>query len=32
MAFIPEGVKDTLCKESENKDKVIHNFKKLYRS
>lgn len=32
MAFIPEGVKDTLCKESENKDKVIHGFKELYRS
>ncbi|MBQ5851027.1 MAG: ATP phosphoribosyltransferase regulatory subunit [Lachnospiraceae bacterium] len=32
MAFIPEGVKDTLCKESEVKDKVIHSLKELFRS
>ncbi|MBQ9624841.1 MAG: ATP phosphoribosyltransferase regulatory subunit [Clostridia bacterium] len=32
MAFIPEGVKDTLCKESENKDKLIKALKELYRS
>lgn len=32
MAFIPDGVKDTLCKESEQKDKVTASLKKLYRS
>lgn len=32
MAFIPEGVKDTLCKESEQKDKAVSRLKKLFRS